>query len=126
MSFDDTAGSAKTLAAVGFDIIRLFNAFESATIKDYQGLEADNFVEQQQRFELWANNIGLHQRGHASLDYRLRDAPAIHQYCQTLLEDLAKTLETCKHHSPSQVLEMPLDMYPENNDFTVMARDDQL
>jgi hypothetical protein len=108
MPFDGVAGGAGTLAAVGFDIVQLFNDLESATIKDYQGIERDDLVEQQQRFDLWATNIGLHQRGHASLDYRFRDASTIYQYCQTLLEDLVKTLEICTYPTSSPVLEMPL------------------
>lgn len=87
----------KTLLSIGLEIDQQFNALENAIIKDYQGLEKDDLIEQQQRFDLWAINIGLRQKGHASLDYRFRDALDFHQYCQTLLEGLRKTLETCTH-----------------------------
>lgn len=87
----------KTLFSIGFNIDQLFDTLENATIADYQGLERDDLIEQQQRFDLWAINIGLRQRGHASLDYRFRDALDFHQYCQTLLEGLQKALETCKY-----------------------------
>ena len=109
MSGESEAG---TLTPIGFDIVQLFDELESATISDYQGLEKENLIEQQQRFDLWATNIGLHQRGHASLDYRFRDAPAFQEYCQTLLEGLLKTLLTCKHHISSQVLEPLLICLP--------------
>lgn len=94
MSFGD---EARSLAIVGDDIVRLFFTLENAAIRNFQGVDKDDLIEQQQRFHLWAVNIGLHQRGHASLDYRFRDAPNIHQYCLTLLEDLLKTLDTCKY-----------------------------
>jgi hypothetical protein len=94
-----------TLAAIGLDIFQLFNVLENATITDWQGLAKEVLIEQQQRFDLWATNIGLHQKGHASLDYRFRDASTFHQYCQTLLEDLLKTLETCKRQFSFQVFE---------------------
>lgn len=104
-SLDDMTENAKTLAAVGFNIVQLFNTIESSTIEDYKGIDVDEIIEQQQRFDLWATNIGLHQKGHASLDYRFRDASTIHLYCQIMLEDLAKTLETCEYQTSSYFLE---------------------
>ena len=95
MPFDD---EAKNLAIIGFDIVQLFHAFENAVIEDFQGFDKDDLVEQHQRFDLWAINIGLHQRGHASLDYRFRDASNIYQYCLNLLEDLRETLGTRTYH----------------------------
>lgn len=123
MSLDEAARSAKTLAAIGFDVVQLFNALESAKTKNYQGLERDDLVEQLQRFDLWATNIGLHQRGHASLDYRFRDASAIYQYCQTLLEDLVRTLEICMYLTSSPVLEILWVFNLETPNLTVIGRD---
>ena len=94
MSCDEAKG-AKTLAAVGFDAVRLFRSLENVAIADYKGLDEDRLIQQQQRFDLWATNIGLHQQGHASLDYRFRDAPDIYHFCRTLLEDLVEALEIC-------------------------------
>ena len=96
MSHEDKAEDTKSLAAIGFDIVRLFDSLWSSPIGDCKGHDRDDLAEQQQRFDLWATNIGLHQRGHASLDYRFRDASEINQYCRNLLEDLAKALEICK------------------------------
>ena len=103
-----SSNESKTLLSIGLDIDLLFDALERTTIRDYQGLEKDDLIEQQQRFDLWAINIGLRQRGHASLDYRFRDALDFHQYCQTLLEGLQKALETCKQLFLSQLLELLL------------------
>lgn len=48
------------------------------------------------RFELWANNLGLHHRGHSSLDYRLREATALQDIIGGLLDDLKTNLEERK------------------------------
>ena len=47
------------------------------------------------RFDLWANNLGLHHTGHSSLDYRLRDADNLRDYVKGLLDELKETLEEC-------------------------------
>ena len=45
------------------------------------------------RFKIWATNIGAHQRGQSSLDFRLRDASHIRDEVLTLIEDLQRTLQ---------------------------------
>ena len=45
------------------------------------------------RLRIWSANIGAHQIGHSSLDYRLRDASHIRQQILELLEDLLHTIE---------------------------------
>lgn len=49
------------------------------------------------RFKLWSGNIGLLHHGHASLDYRLRDAPAVERFVRTLLSDLHETMSNGEH-----------------------------
>ncbi|KAM5378602.1 hypothetical protein ACJZ2D_004401 [Fusarium nematophilum] len=49
----------------------IFKAFYS--VQD----SSDRLTSEQQRLRLWAHSLGLHQKGHASLDYRLRDATAV-------------------------------------------------
>ena len=44
------------------------------------------------RLRIWAANIGAHQTGQSSLDYRLRDASHISQQISKLLEDLCFNL----------------------------------
>ena len=110
--------STRNLASIGFDIDRLFQEFENKTSDQpcYRAL-----LEQQQRFELWATNIGLHQYGHASLDYRFRDAPDIYQYCHSLLEDLQRTLDIglCHVPFPSQVADL------KGSDYSITALRDR-
>ena len=48
------------------------------------------------RFRVWAANIGAHQTGQASLDFRLRDASHIKNQIIRLLEDLDRTVEEVK------------------------------
>lgn len=112
MSFDDTTESTKALSTLGLEIVHLFSTLSSATIRDNQGVEQDDLVGQQQRFGLWATNIGLNSRGHASLDYRFRDAPDFQQYCRTLLEDLLKALEIGNHPTLFPFPEIPLVSNP--------------
>lgn len=54
------------------------------------GKREDNskLVNQTQRFELWARNLGLYHLGHSSLDYRFRDAPSLFEYTVGLLRNL--------------------------------------
>jgi hypothetical protein len=86
----------RTLAAVGFDVIQCFGSLKFSAKSGDHGTERHALVEQQQRFELWAINIGLHQLDHASLDYRFRDASDLYELCDHLLTDLAKYLHICR------------------------------
>jgi hypothetical protein len=51
-----------------------------------------NFVDELDRFKVWAGNIGAHRRGQSSLDYRLRDASHIQQRVLRFLSKLQSTL----------------------------------
>jgi hypothetical protein len=64
------------------DIVAVSHIIASATrdcITLFDKMSEDNMWAQDQltRFNIWVNNIGVFARGHASLDYRLRDAPDI-------------------------------------------------
>ena len=71
----------EALAAAGFRTVALF---EKAKVID-QSSEAARRLEwpaaslaaEADRFQLWAVNLGLFVSGHASLDYRVRDAESI-------------------------------------------------
>ena len=56
----------------------------------------DQLTTQAQRYELWAENLGVYHLGHSSLDYRFRDAPSIHRLTYRLLGHLEETLSTGK------------------------------
>lgn len=48
---------------------------------------------EEERFQLWARTLGLFQTGHASLDYRARDAPFIQASLVDLLTELQDHLD---------------------------------
>ena len=52
----------------------------------------DPLTTQVQRYQLWAENLGLYQSGHSSLDYRFREAPSLFMLTHRLLNHLLKTL----------------------------------
>ena len=66
------------LAATEFDV-------------DQSGL-LKQFDDEFGRLRLWASNIGAHQKGQSSLDFRLRDASNIRDQIRSLLDDLRDIL----------------------------------
>lgn len=44
------------------------------------------------RFRVWSGNLGALQKGHSSLDYRLRDAPLLSAEVSKLLKELEENL----------------------------------
>jgi hypothetical protein len=45
------------------------------------------------RFKIWSGNIGAHQQGRSSLDYKLREASVIRERVTKLLDDLAESID---------------------------------
>jgi ankyrin repeat protein len=72
-----------SLAAIGTRVEKRMRALE----------RFDGVDDQVQRFQLWAINLGLTQHGHASLDYRFRDAPLIFNFALGLLTSLDEVLD---------------------------------
>ena len=62
-------------------------------------LSQEQFINEFQRFSLWATNLGLYHAGHSSLDYRFRDAPSVADFAKRLLKDLEKNLSISKSES---------------------------
>ncbi|KAB8349465.1 hypothetical protein FH972_023492 [Carpinus fangiana] len=85
---------AESLASLGARVLALLSSTLDAILQLEQlsrfVLEApyDVVAEEFTRFKLWSGNIGLLHRGHASLDYRLRDAPFVERFVRDLLNDL--------------------------------------
>lgn len=63
----------------------LSNEITSSEISDATG-----------RFRIWCSNIGAHQTGRSSLQYRLRDASHLRDRVQTLLQSLISSTENGK------------------------------
>ncbi|KAI4868432.1 hypothetical protein F4820DRAFT_410204 [Hypoxylon rubiginosum] len=76
--------------------IKVFDAFEKLLgLSNSQLLSKhrDLLVDEEQRFRLWAHSLGLHQHGHASLDYRVRDVTFVKERLAKLLSNLQEHLE---------------------------------
>ncbi|KAI4256753.1 MAG: hypothetical protein L6R42_006038 [Xanthoria sp. 1 TBL-2021] len=58
-----------------------------------EGLFVPDWEDERGRLRMWAANIGAHQTGQSSLDFRLRDSSQIQQQIIRLLENLAVQLE---------------------------------
>ena len=80
------------LHSIGTRILRDFQ--EVASLIDTRWPDAQRqLVLEGQRFLLWAQNLGLHRQGHASLDYRVRDATVVKGYLAEVLTELQDTLD---------------------------------
>lgn len=80
--------------SLAFMAQKISNRFALAERMVARGNCEDNskLVNQTQRFELWAKNLGLYHLGHSSLDYRFRDAPSLFEYTVGLLRNLEDLL----------------------------------
>jgi hypothetical protein len=92
-------GDSQSLAVLGKEIQTAFDLV--LKYHDKYGLKLPGFLpasweHELERFELWANNLGLHHRGHSSLDYRLREVEALKNIIYGLLQDMKTTLDERK------------------------------
>lgn len=90
--------STSDLALVGAEIVNLFHRsleVPEICISDPK-YSAGAWKNESQRFNLWADNLGLHHRGHSSLQYRLREAAILEGLVKGLLNDLRRSLHDCE------------------------------
>ncbi|KAK6853613.1 hypothetical protein PG995_010425, partial [Apiospora arundinis] len=76
------------LRRIGADILVLFRelaSLEKTGPKSHLTIESE-------RFRLWAHSLGLHQQGHTSLDYRLRDVVLVRELFVQVLRGLQDQL----------------------------------
>ena len=64
--------------------------------KDVRGLVASAWEDELGRLRMWAANIGAHQTGQSSLDFRLRDASHIREQIIKLLQGLLRRLQDAR------------------------------
>ncbi|RSL93976.1 hypothetical protein CEP52_012941 [Fusarium oligoseptatum] len=84
------------LQSLGRCILGTFKALSDAMwdITEDNGFPSkDRISTEHQRFILWAQSLGLSQVGHASLDYRVRDASVVKASLADLLTELGDHLE---------------------------------
>ncbi|KAG7005773.1 hypothetical protein G7Y79_00018g045800 [Physcia stellaris] len=86
-------------ASIANSFRECLNVFEDLVVKlqlepvRSGGGSYDIWKDELGRFKIWATNIGAHQIGPSSLDFRLRDASHIRDEVLTLIEDLQRTLQ---------------------------------
>lgn len=75
--------------------VKIYEAFEKAyQIEDVSNASTIRYLQvQKEKFQLWARSLGLFQQGHASLDYRVRDAFLVKQPLSSMLQMLLENLE---------------------------------
>lgn len=105
-----TEKAKKPLATLGSEV---FNAFlglrqtlsnissKPEATQALHGLPDRDLLEhkianEHQRFSLFAASLGLRQHGHASLDYRLRDAGVMREHAAGILEEVIDHIESGK------------------------------
>src|ERR1700744_1828133 len=56
------------------------------------------------RFRVWSGNLGALQKGHSSLDYRLRDSPLLQTNVLKFIEELQNALKEAAYVATGQRL----------------------
>jgi hypothetical protein len=71
--------------------VRAFQNLSDALNENDGGwaIDAEALEDEIGRFRVWSGNLGALQKGHSSLDYRLRDSPLLSSNALKLLEELA-------------------------------------
>lgn len=89
--------SSQRLSVLGKHIWLMFELLSQSNLQEgLPGYSLPAWEHEADRFSLWANSLGLHHRGHSSLDYRLREAAALENIIGGLLDDLKTSLEERK------------------------------
>ena len=89
----------ESLATIGCHIGQKFTKLVADTEHGHHsGSIREILIDQMHRFRLWADDMGLCNNGHHSLDYRCRDVPKVYEYGRQLLIDLKDTLELSKSY----------------------------
>lgn len=96
MSTDDNL----SLFDLGEKFLRCFAGLQDALSqkepKFITSFDEVDIIEVNDRFILWASNIGLFNPAHTSLDYRLRDNELIKKFTRNLLQSLSKNISERK------------------------------
>jgi len=76
--------------------VRSFQALVNALITKSgweEQIEQESLEDEFGRFRVWSGNLGALQKGHSSLDYRLRDSPLLSGNALKFLEELKHNLD---------------------------------
>ncbi|KAL1637269.1 hypothetical protein SLS58_009360 [Diplodia intermedia] len=75
-------------AACSRSLRLLAAALESGPVEHRSLIDPTSLEDEYGRFRVWSGNLGAQQKGHGSLDYRLRDSPLLHSNVLKLLHEL--------------------------------------
>ncbi|KAK4083751.1 uncharacterized protein Triagg1_1413 [Trichoderma aggressivum f. europaeum] len=105
----DSTELFKSGRKISSDFLQLVVLFQLRQSPKYRHLAAE-----EQRFQLWAHSLGLYQQGHASLDYRVRDAEIVRSGFARILEELQAHVENLlaierNERLPYEAQEIPKD-----------------
>jgi len=78
----------ETLYSIGIQILDTVSELENSAASQSSAAFRRHLVTEGERFTLWAQSLGLGRQGHASLDYRVRDANVVKSYLHDLLQGL--------------------------------------
>jgi hypothetical protein len=68
------------------------NLSNALATRESNTLDPEALQDEFGRFRVWSGNLGALQKGHSSLDYRLRDAPLLLNEVSKLLSELKMNL----------------------------------
>jgi hypothetical protein len=89
---DETTTPQSSLRFIGNEISTRFRVLSQTMNTNH----LRRFLNEAQRFDIWASNLGVFHDGHSSLDYRFRDSSPLFEYTFNLLYDLSEALSACK------------------------------
>ena len=90
---------AEAVEACSTSFRSLYTSLESAKSDSQSQISLACVTDQHGRFNVWAGNIGAHQTGQTSLDYRLRDPSQMKDEFTKILGYLSENLRDSKHLS---------------------------
>ena len=89
-----------SLSSLGQEVVESFtkaiDACKNGSTTLTQQIDPFQLRTQQERFHLWAVNLGLFSTGHGALQYRLRDADFVRGYIGKVLSELSEDLTASK------------------------------
>ncbi|KAJ4353861.1 uncharacterized protein N0V89_005591 [Didymosphaeria variabile] len=94
----------------------------SLTTPREHGVDSEALQDEFGRFRVWSGNLGVLQKGHSSLDYRLRDAPLLSDEVTKLLKELQENLHAA--HEIVTGVRLPYEQQPRPANFGEHDEDD--
>lgn len=99
----------------------LTNVLETSNGKWAGLIDSEALQDEVGRFRVWSGNLGALQKGHSSLDYRLRDSPLLSSNALKLLKELEENINEAfaiisEARLPYELQTKPETTDEENND----------